>query len=260
MSDCVIHITGTEYVPVRAIPAMTDDHFDALYITHLLGGNDEYAFVKSYFVEGAGLIETQLVAWNFYQKQQAILKKQGATYIDKINALPAGVVVSFEALSKVFFEMVIRPSQEEVGDDTYLYDPTFLAGLITRPILDRATHDLVMEGMQSATTATPSNPAAPAASEEVAQTNPAEQVPGVMPRTAIGKLAIKIAWEIELTTAKQATANQVIRRLEELIETETILLEKIPHGIRWMTTNSKEADFSLEACAKALSKWKLTRP
>lgn len=87
-----------------------------------------------------------------------------------------------------------------------------------------------------------------------------EQVPGMIPRTAIGKLAIKAAWEIELMTGKEATANQVIARLEELINSEPILLEKIPHGIRWMTTNNTEANFSLEACGKALTKWRSTRP
>lgn len=100
----------------------------------------------------------------------------------------------------------------------------------------------------------------PEDSQAIAAKKEGASVPGEMPRTAIGKLAIKTAWEIELTTAKQATAKQVIGRLEELIETEPMLLERIPHGIRWMTTNTTEADFSIEACAKALSKWKLTRP
>lgn len=85
-------------------------------------------------------------------------------------------------------------------------------------------------------------------------------IPGKMPRTTIGKLAITAAWEIEVKAGKQASANQVIAKLAEWIDTEPILLEKIPHGIRWMTANITEADFSIEACGKALAKWNLTRP
>jgi hypothetical protein len=87
-----------------------------------------------------------------------------------------------------------------------------------------------------------------------------DDIPGKMPRTAIGKLAITAAWEIEGKTGKRASANQVIAKLVEWIKTEPILLEKIPHGIRWMTTNATEADFCIEACGTALAKWNLTRP
>lgn len=87
-----------------------------------------------------------------------------------------------------------------------------------------------------------------------------DDIPGKMPRTTIGKLAITAAWEIEGKAGKQASANQVIAKLVEWIKTEPILLEKTPHGIRWMTTNTTEADFSIEACGKALAKWNLTRP
>jgi len=102
--------------------------------------------------------------------------------------------------------------------------------------------------------------AAPVVTAEADTSPSGDDIHGKMPRTGIGRLAIKAALQIEGKTGKPATANQVIAKLAEWIETEPILLEKIPHGIRWMTTNNTEANFNIEACGKALAKWNLTRP
>jgi len=84
-----------------------------------------------------------------------------------------------------------------------------------------------------------------------------EIIPGKIPRTGIGKLAIKAAFEIERETGKLASANQVMDKLHKWIETEAepILLEKEAYGVIWMTTNQQEARFTIEACGKALKKW-----
>lgn len=86
-----------------------------------------------------------------------------------------------------------------------------------------------------------------------------DTTPGKMPNTGIGKLAVKVAYQIEKDCGKPATANQVMNKLYELIDKEPILKEKIPYGIKWITTNHTEACFYIEACGKVLTKWNLTR-
>ncbi|MDO8414480.1 MAG: hypothetical protein Q7S51_11910 [Gallionellaceae bacterium] len=86
-----------------------------------------------------------------------------------------------------------------------------------------------------------------------------EQPPGKMPRTAIGKLAIKAAWQIERETKRPAIVNFVITRLQEWVEHEDELLEKIKGGVRWQTKGCKANNFDIEACAKALERWHKSR-
>jgi hypothetical protein len=104
--------------------------------------------------------------------------------------------------------------------------------------------------------------AAPAAKvEAVTVTRPSgEDIPGKMPRTAIGKQAIKAAWQIECETSKLATPRQVIDRLQALVETEPELVAVLPHGITWTTSKGAEKAYEVEACAKTLGKWNTSRP
>lgn len=83
--------------------------------------------------------------------------------------------------------------------------------------------------------------------------------PGKLPPTTMGKLAIKVAWEFECKYHKKATANEVIKELQNRVNEEDILLEAIPHGVRWMTTKYKEKDYDLAACGKALASWNKSR-
>ena len=86
-----------------------------------------------------------------------------------------------------------------------------------------------------------------------------DAIPGKMPRTAIGKLAVNVAWEIECATGKRAIASQVINKLQELEKDEPILTEKIPHGVKWVTSKGKGKSFDVQTCAKALETWNTSR-
>lgn len=86
------------------------------------------------------------------------------------------------------------------------------------------------------------------------------EMPGKMPRTAIGKLTIKAAWKIECETGKRATPKLTIEMLQAWVETEPELVESIPHGVKWETTKGKDKPFDIEACSKALEKWNTSRP
>lgn len=109
--------------------------------------------------------------------------------------------------------------------------------------------------------------AAPAARVEAgAGTNPNDDaIPGKMPNTTIGKLAIKAAWEIEYKTKKRATAKQVIERLQAWVDhisnpnAVTELTKKISNGVKWVTTGGKERDYDIGACQKTLETWQKSR-
>ncbi len=75
----------------------------------------------------------------------------------------------------------------------------------------------------------------------------------------MGKLAVKVAWEIECKTKRQATANEVIKELQGLVGKEDILIEAIQHGVKWITIKLKEKDYTIEACGKTLKYWHDTR-
>src|SRR5687768_5233934 len=96
-------------------------------------------------------------------------------------------------------------------------------------------------------------------SKFVSITQQQETLPGKLPNPAIGKLAVKVAWEIECKLKRQATANEVIKALQGLVGKEDILIEAIPHGIKWMTTKLKEKDYNIEACGKTLKSWRNSR-
>ena len=90
-------------------------------------------------------------------------------------------------------------------------------------------------------------------------------IPGKVPRTGMGKLAIKAAWQIECKTQHPANANDVMTRLQGWANTKSesdVLLEsrKDKHGVDWQTVKGVTKLYDLGACAKALAKWKKSRP
>lgn len=88
----------------------------------------------------------------------------------------------------------------------------------------------------------------------------AGNIPGKMPRTTIGKLAITEAWKIECETGKRATANQVIAKLQTMVGTHPDLAEKGARKVGWFTCMGAVKYFDTEGCGKALQKWNASRP
>ncbi len=86
-----------------------------------------------------------------------------------------------------------------------------------------------------------------------------EPLPGRLPRTAVGKLAIKAAWEIECETKRVATVHAVIAKLQTRVDTEDALTAVIKNGVSWMTGGLKVKDFDIDACSKALKTWHSSR-
>lgn len=163
MLDCVIKFDGKDYVPVRAIPAVTFDRFDPFAVTKLLGGEDRFIFARSYHVETTGLIEASPLAWRAQKNTQHRLRQERASDLDMIKALPAGMLVPLDELTKVLFDAFIEPALTRTpSDDALVSDPAFLTEPCTRLFLDSVTYDLVMEGMPKslAPTETHETPAA----------------------------------------------------------------------------------------------------
>jgi len=83
---------------------------------------------------------------------------------------------------------------------------------------------------------------------------------GKMPNTAIGKLAIQAAIELERSTNKKATAKMVIEKLQSWVDGEyPELVGKTPNGVKWVTLKGIEKNFGIDACGKALEKWNKSR-
>lgn len=91
-----------------------------------------------------------------------------------------------------------------------------------------------------------------------------EEVPGKLPRIAVSKLAIQIAWDIERKTKQPATAKEVMTELQSRADNGThpdtlMKADRNKRAVFWITGKSKEKDFSLMACEKALETWRKSR-
>jgi hypothetical protein len=89
-------------------------------------------------------------------------------------------------------------------------------------------------------------------------------IPGKLPNTSMGKLAIKAAWLIEGESKRAATSKQVIARLQEWAdgghEPATLLKsDKNNHAVIWITGKRAEKSYDIEACGKALENWMASR-
>lgn len=91
------------------------------------------------------------------------------------------------------------------------------------------------------------------------------KIPGKIPRIAIGKLAVKAAWQIECETRKRATAKQVIEKLQSWVDGKdnpnaiAELTKKTPSGVKWVTSGGKEKCYDARTCQKTLENWNKTR-
>ena len=95
-------------------------------------------------------------------------------------------------------------------------------------------------------------------------TNLDNKIPGKQPNTAIGKLAVKAAWEIECSTKKRPTARIVLAKLQDWADEgkypETLSKSNKPcKAVTWLTGKSNQKDFTIEACEKALEIWNKSR-
>jgi len=91
-------------------------------------------------------------------------------------------------------------------------------------------------------------------------TNPSgDDIPGKMPKTNIGRLAVKTAWQIECELGRKATVNEVIKRLQKMVDKEDVLVKTIPHGVEWITTGLHGKPYNIDACSKTLSTWHESR-
>jgi hypothetical protein len=96
--------------------------------------------------------------------------------------------------------------------------------------------------------------------------NPSNEaaIPGKLPNTSMGKLAIKAAWQIEGELKRAATAKQVMTRLQEWAdgghEPATLLKsDKKNHAVIWITGKRVEKSYDTEACGKTLEIWMASR-
>lgn len=89
-------------------------------------------------------------------------------------------------------------------------------------------------------------------------------IPGKMPKVAIGQLAVKAAWQIEAETGRGTDAKQVMERLQswatEGKEPHILMSAEIDkRAVIWKTSKEEPKKYSIEACARTLSDWNKSR-
>lgn len=89
-------------------------------------------------------------------------------------------------------------------------------------------------------------------------------IPGKIPRTSIGKLAIEAAWLIEQSKSRAATVDEVMAKLQTCADEGSrpeVLLksEKGKRGVEWRTKDGKSKLYDVEACGKSLAAWTKSR-
>ena len=97
-----------------------------------------------------------------------------------------------------------------------------------------------------------------------ADLNNGEGIEGKMPRTAIGKLAVQAAWDIEKETKRRATYKQVMTKLQEWADAGAnpdclIKSDKVNKSVKWSTNKTVEKNFTSEACSETLRVWNKSR-
>lgn len=123
--------------------------------------------------------------------------------------------------------------------------------------------------------AAPADAVKPASGQRLDSEGP--PIPGTIAPVASGRLAIKAAWQIECDKGRPATDEEVMAMLRAWgksgAEPNHLMdCDKLPPGtssavvsavrggaIPWQTSKGKVNAFSLEACQKALEKWRKSR-
>jgi hypothetical protein len=89
-----------------------------------------------------------------------------------------------------------------------------------------------------------------------------EELPGKMPRTAVGKLAIKAAWQIECETGRKTSSDKVMERLHDWAKkgSEGELIRPFSNGVVWITKKErKEKNYWITDCGRHLDNWYQSR-
>jgi len=100
--------------------------------------------------------------------------------------------------------------------------------------------------------------------QDVHEEPKAEEPPGKEPKNAVGKLAVKAAWEFECLHNKKASAKDVMSMLQDWADNnehpETLLKSnKSNKSVTWITGKMISKEYSLEACGKILMEWHKSR-
>ena len=91
--------------------------------------------------------------------------------------------------------------------------------------------------------------------------NNSEQLLRKIPRTAIGKLAVKAALQLEDEFKRSASANEVLNLLKnwatEGTEPDTLIRwDSTKKGVIWLTNDRKEKSYDINACKAGLKAWR----
>jgi hypothetical protein len=89
-------------------------------------------------------------------------------------------------------------------------------------------------------------------------------IPGEQPKTTVGRLAVRAAWQIEMEENRQASAHDVMLRLQQWADEgkeDDVLQEadRANRGVIWRTAKYRDKLFSLEACGTTLNRWNKSR-
>ena len=114
------------------------------------------------------------------------------------------------------------------------------------------------------TVAAGQRPEHPAPPEQIAPINHLDDIPGRLPNTSIGQMAIRAAWKIEQETGRSASSKAVMNQLQQWADNgdfAEVLIKSIEskRAVRWHTKSGVEKTYDEEACRKALSSWNKSR-
>lgn len=89
-------------------------------------------------------------------------------------------------------------------------------------------------------------------------------IPGQLPRRAMGKVAIEVAWQLEVVLQRRAEAKEIMTSLKEMADNgkkPELLKESGKDGrsVVWITDKGAPTTYSLQALKKTLEMWHKSR-
>ena len=286
-------IGGREALPVRAIPYVAGwRRFSPDVVANYLAHNfkliwfDSITALIAYQLSSGTPVAIRPREWDAVVARLAAFEDElrqkfssdnigyAAWRNGAVAKLPAGVFVwldEFEEKDQAGRESELWcvKKSDHAGEiyDKATYDKLTDEVLDLSPmLLDADTRAMVLEGFKEAVQGALTKTTTIGQGKTASDTSPnGEEIPGKMPRTAIGKLAIDAAWKIERETGKRATGKLVIERLQSWVDHRdnpnavTELTEKIPNGVMWVTSAGLKKRYDIGTCQKTLENWNKTR-